>query len=294
MGLTKPLQDLVLISWAAATNRTFRDHGGPARVAIDQLADHLEVVAQPLPTDAVWGVARDRAERIFGVPHLPDAPSANGLARLSASLLDRSEAVRSDVAALPGALIELGELVGDGGGWPRTATARSATALIDALLVAGDDLARAEALADATVDPSPEAVGTSIATAGSVLSGLRQIDVGVLTSALGRPEGAALAARLRALLQADELALPLVGELSSIYDAARTVVLDTAPPITPPPPSPVPETPPAEPGTRVVEVAYRDIAEAERRLAELRERLARDEVSDLNIAIHYVEPDDRG
>ncbi len=229
MGLTKPLQDLVLISWAAATNRTFRDHGGPARVAIDQLADHLEVVAQPLPTDAVWGVARDRAERIFGVPHLPDAPSANGLARLSAALLDRSEAVRSDVAALPGALIELGELVGDGDEWPRTATARSATALIDALLAAGDDLARSEALAGATVDPSPEAVGTSIATAGSVLSGIRQIDVGLLTSALGRPEGAALAARLRALLQADELALPLAVELSSIYDAARTIVLGTTP-----------------------------------------------------------------
>ncbi len=57
MGLTKELANLVIIVWASATDRIFTDHGGPARVGVDGLGDHYEVVAQDLPDAAAWAEA---------------------------------------------------------------------------------------------------------------------------------------------------------------------------------------------------------------------------------------------
>ncbi len=257
MGLTKPLQDLVLISWAAATNRTFRDHGGPARVAIDQLADHLEVVAQPLPTDAVWGVARDRAERIFGVPHLPDAPSANGLARLSASLLDRSEAVRSDVAALPGALHRARRA---GGGRGRVASNGDRSQRDGAHRCAPRRRRR-----PCTLRGTRRRDGRSLTRSGGHVDRDGRLRAqrhpadrrrAAGPPRFGRPEGAA------GRSAADAAA----GRRARAAARRRAVVdlrlgphggLDTAPPVAPPPSAPVPEPPPAPPGTRVVEVVPR-------------------------------------
>ena len=89
------------------------------------------------------------------------------------------------------------------------------------------------------------------------------------------------------------VSLPLAGELLSIYAEAREIVIGTTTG------GNVEVRDLGGVGSRgtkgqPVREAFSDIAAAERRLAELRERLARDEVSDLNIAIHYVEPDDRG
>lgn len=314
-GLTREMQNLVLIVWATATNRRFTDHGGPARVGIEQLADNFEVVAQPLPTAPVWTVARERAERVFGVPQLPDVPSANGLAKLSAGLLDGVARYGHDVGPLETELQRLVELLGAGvafgsseGVPARILTARAASALIHGIEAAPDDLARAAAIAEADLHPSPEAVSKSLSSATAIVDAIRSIDHGLLSSAFVRAEGAGLPTELAALLDMDELAQPLVGPLRGVYDKARAIVLDTAPtptpivplpPVVAPPPVPPapvvpPIVPPPPPGRRAVHVSETDVGSALARLEQLRVRLTSSEIADVKIEIAYTEPDSGG
>ena len=67
MGLTSQLENLIILTWAQATNHTFRLHGGPATPAVDRLDDTWEVVPQALPPQEVWDRAHERLATIFGV-----------------------------------------------------------------------------------------------------------------------------------------------------------------------------------------------------------------------------------
>jgi hypothetical protein len=289
MGLTREIQDLVLIVWARATNRTFRDHGGPAQIDIGRLGDGLTVVAQPLPGPAEWDRARERAERIFGTPGLPELASAQGLAKLSQALISAVSSLRAGAHDLETELAELIALAGDGGEPARLRTARSARALTDALAAATDDLGRVDALAAAEVEPSPEAVGKSLSSAAAVVAAVRALDHAVLGAAFARPEGAALGTELAALLNVDELGAPLVAPLQRLYGQARDIVL---------PPHPLVErqvetAPPRKHNARMRQVESRDVPEALQQLETLRARLAAHEVSDVVVSITYFEPDDR-
>ena len=48
-GLNTPLENLIILVWAQATNHTFRQHGGPVTASVDRLDDGWEVVGKPLP-----------------------------------------------------------------------------------------------------------------------------------------------------------------------------------------------------------------------------------------------------
>jgi hypothetical protein len=223
MGLTRELQNLVLVVWASATNRAFTDHGGPAGVAVDQLADHLEVVAQALPAPLVWDVARDRAERIFGVAQLPDAASANGLAKLSAALGDAAARYGHDAQVLVAELqrlIALAEPTSIAGGKTdvpaRLRSAQSALTLMASLGSVNDNVGRAEALAGASIMPSPEAVGRSLSSTHEVLAAIRDIDHDIFANALDRPAGLELRTQLAQVLAVDELGQPQVDPLQEI------------------------------------------------------------------------------
>jgi hypothetical protein len=67
MGLPKEAQNLVILLFAAQTNRTFHLHGSPDEVSLANIADAHELREQRLPTQASWEVAVQRAGAIFGV-----------------------------------------------------------------------------------------------------------------------------------------------------------------------------------------------------------------------------------
>jgi hypothetical protein len=67
MGLPKEAQNLVILLFAAQTNRTFYLHGSPDEVSLANIADAHELREQRLPTQASWEVAVQRAGAIFGV-----------------------------------------------------------------------------------------------------------------------------------------------------------------------------------------------------------------------------------
>jgi len=234
MGLSKELQNLVLIVWAATTDRIFTDHGGPARVGIDALADHYEVVAQELPDAASWAEATSRAERVLGMAGLPPEPSAVALAKLSNGLASAASEHLAAAESLSGELGSLAAVVGLGSA-ARIETAGHAAQLLQAVASAGSDLDKVEAFLAADLRPSPEAIGASIKSAAAVNGTIASVDTELLAAAMAREEGAAISDRLSELLAADEFVIALAPELRDLVAQARKLVYTEAPPVIAPP-----------------------------------------------------------
>lgn len=271
MGLSKELQNLVILVWAEATDRTFTDHGGPARVGIDSLADHLEVVAQDLPDAATWAEACRRAADVLGVGSLPVEPSAVGLAKLSNAL---TNAVAEHGDAADKLVAELGSLVALTGEPTanRLRTAEVAAGLLRSIGDAGNDLAKVEAFVEAELVPSPQAVGASLKAADAVAGTIGAIDLQIVAAAIAKPEGAPVGDQMAELLEAEELALPVAARLRELYAAARDLVVVQAPPVAK--------------GVKVLgseQGLSRDAAT--KRLKELRKQLEAEELADATFSI---------
>lgn len=241
MGLSKELQNLVLVVWAAATDRIFTDHGGPARVAIDGLSDHYEVVAQELPDAMAWSEATRRAERVLGLAGLPSEPSAVALAKLSNGLAGAATEHLAAAESLMGELDTLAALIGHDDA-ARIETATHAAALLRAIDTAGSDLDKVNAFLTADLSPSPEAVGASIKSAAAINGTITGIDTELLAAAMARGEGSSIGDSLKELLNTDELGIALAPQLRDLAARAKSLVYTEVPGTT------VAVQPPTEPG----------------------------------------------
>jgi hypothetical protein len=276
MGLSRDLQNLVILVWAAATDRTFTDHGGPANAGLTTLADHYEVVSQDLPDAATWAEACRRAEHVLGIAGLPPDPSAVGLARLSNALAEAAREHGEAVGALVPELQSLAALLGDAHA-NRVRTAEVAAALVHAIGAAGSDMAKVEAFVAADLVPSPPAIGASIKSASAAAGTIREVDPAILGTAMAKPEGSEIVTELGTLLGAEELATPLAPALRALYAQARDLVV-----------GPVPPPPPGQHRVRVASEQGLDRAASIQRLEALREQLASEELRDARFDIEVT------
>jgi hypothetical protein len=67
MGLPRAVQNLIIMVFAAQTNRSFFLHGNPVMPALESLSDELELREQRLPSQAEWEVAIRRGKKVFDV-----------------------------------------------------------------------------------------------------------------------------------------------------------------------------------------------------------------------------------
>lgn len=299
MGLSRELQNLVLVIWAAATDRTFTDHGGPARVDVDQLADHYEVVSQQLPDAPAWSESVDRANKVLGLAGLPAEPSAVGLAKLSNGLASFVGEYLEPAVSLSGRLETLTALVG-GEHNRRVDTAETAARLLKALSASGGDLDKVQAFLDADLSPSAEAIGASIKSASVVGAALAGVDVELLATAMAKEQDGSIARQLKELLSNDELVVALAPALRDVVVSARAIVyVKPEPPVVKPPvvePPPVEPVPPVQPvvvaNPQIFSGLNRD--DAQKQLSELRERLAAGELGEGPFDIEVRRSDDAG
>ena len=77
MGLPLELQNLIILAYAASTNRRFTLRGGPVEPTIDSLSDDLELKEQTLPNAADWQTALQRASSLFGLTLAQTLNAAN-------------------------------------------------------------------------------------------------------------------------------------------------------------------------------------------------------------------------
>lgn len=281
MGLTEDVRNLVILAFAAQADRTLLRNGAPASASLERIDDLVELHEQPLPSEADWAKARERAGSLFGlVPgEVRKGATVAALASdLRAKVAERQPQVQALAEALKPRIAEFNIDLSSS----RLVTLRSAQSLLTALAASGDALATVTLFANADLETSEAAVARCMAAAGGLARCIAGTQWDIITSAISlsdRRRGAAEAIRQRLAetLDADEYAVPLEPSLKDLQTRASRLLADTgqtAPP-TAPPVSPPPSPPP--PGEEIVEEHQTEVldhAAAETVLDELRARLA--------------------
>lgn len=245
MGLPVELQNLLILAFAAQTNRRFVYNGGPFEPEVDRLPDDVELREQSLPPAADWQEAVQRASVLFGlVP--PQTLNAANVGKLVSDVKAVASAKRPVIEALVNTIADRATRYAAGDAGARRRTADSALALLVSLAHA-DDSALITTLAGAVLETSEAAVGRAIAQAQAATDAIRQANWalfdGIRSLADDRKvEGDSIMARLAEALRHDEHVLPLKLKLEELSRDAVTLLTR---------PTAAPQPQPQPPGTGV-------------------------------------------
>ena len=251
MGLPLELQNLIILSFAAMTNRRFILRGGPVEPTIDSLADELELREQALPDAAHWQEAVQRAATLFGLT-VSQTLNAGNVGRLVDEVRREAGAKREAVGKLVAAVRDRATRYGASMAG-RVRTSESAQALL-ATLQAASDAELVQALATASLETSQAAVGRSMGQAQQVAQALDNAKWSIFDSMRNLQDHRQAAAvsilsRLTEVLGSDEHVIALKSRLEEIErDAVHLLTMAApTPPVPlvplPPPPSIIPPVP---------------------------------------------------
>lgn len=264
MGVPRDVQNLVILTYADQTNRSFFKGTALIRPSLDNLDDDLELREQALPPEEEWREAVRRAALLFGlVPS--ELRNAGNVAKLVDQVTERATGLRPKLDALVRDLEQ--RLVAFGietGVADRLTTARAAQAMLAAVGSSTSDQV-IRTFVGAALRTSDTAVGKAMATAGETGAALRDSiwDVFETLRRLTdhREAGArAILTRVSEILAADEHVVALKTALDEQHRKALTLLTDVTPsppPRSPSPPSPPSPKPPVEPDEVVVTVEDR-------------------------------------
>lgn len=257
MGLPLELQNLIILSFAALTNRRFILRGGPIEPTTDSLADELELREQALPDAAHWAIAVNRAATLFGLT-VPQTLNAGNVGRLVDDVRREAGAKREAVSKLVVAVRDRSTRYGasmEG----RVRTSESAQALL-AALQAATDAELVQTLANASIETSEAAVGRSMAQAQNVADVLNDAKWPIFDAMRDlrdhrQAAAASIMSHLTEALGSEEHVIPLKTKLEELErDAVRLLTVaapaplpaDTAPSPSGASPLPMPDAPAPE------------------------------------------------
>ena len=157
-GLLENVQNLLVLTFAWQTGRSFFLHGGPCEATVESISDEVELRQQALPRPSEWEQAQRRASAVFGY---------TGSSLLNVSNVNRlSEEIKRKAADVRPGCRQLVRQLGDVAasfGLDGSLTNRGRTATSSATLV--------ETLADAVIDRVvPLLVGGTIATSEAAMA----------------------------------------------------------------------------------------------------------------------------
>ena len=218
MGLPLELQNLIILSFAALTNRRFILRGGPIEPTTDSLADELELREQALPDAAHWATAVTRAASLFGLT-VPQTLNAGNVGRLVDDVRREAGAKREAVGKL---VVSVRDRVAryaasiEG----RVRTSESTQALL-AALQAATDAELVQALATASIETSEAAVGRCIGQAQNLADALSNAKWNIFDAMRELQDhrqaaAAAILSRLIEALGSDEHVIPLKSKLEEL------------------------------------------------------------------------------
>lgn len=245
-GLPLELQNLIVLAFAALTNRRFMMRGGLYEPTIDNLPDDLELKEQSLPDAANWQAALHRASIVFGLT-LGENLNAANVAKLVAEVKLKSEEKREATKRLVLQVRDRANRYAPGVMGDRQQTAESANALLAAIAAAADSEV-VSTLASAELKTTESAVARALAQAKACAdllessSGWPLFDAVLKLSDHRAAAATALRQRLVEGLTSDEYVVGLKVRLDELQRDAMELL--AAPPPPPPPPDPSPVLPP--------------------------------------------------
>ncbi len=235
LGLSRDVQSLVVLAYAAQTGRSFKLHGGPGQPTVEKLDDDLELVTAELPEEGAWRTAVERAASILGLASVNPAHNPTAFERLVAALEERGAAL------LPAAeqivpLLErrLRELATDPAEAQRLKTALVAREIARVLTENTTPVAMIGRFAQIEVPTSDQAVGTSLISSAALLATLEDPQWQLIGIATKRADGGEVDYRrvlenLTHALTRDEFAEPLASAVERAASDAAALLQDQEP-----------------------------------------------------------------
>lgn len=246
MGLPRVLQNLIILTFAQVTNRSFFQYNAPIEATLENLPETFELREQQLPAQADWERASELAQAIFGIEASP-LLSAASAASFVAKTKERATELKPACDQLFDCLKRiLPKLSPQGTAAPRFKTAHAAKVLLDNLLSAEVN-ALIETLAAAELPASAEVIGSHAGKASGLVQALDAFALSwellEATDKLTDERAAAAAAIREGLVDAfaqDELVTPLAPRLQDAQSRAVRLLADVpkhaaAGRVTPPP-----------------------------------------------------------
>jgi hypothetical protein len=252
MGLPTEAANLVVLVFAGQTNRSFFLNQGPFQPSLDNLPGTLELREQSLPSPEDWDLAVARAGALFGLTVAQTRNAAN-CARLVEAVLDKAREAKGPLSSLVGSLQQRLTAYGaaegaadgtDGSVPPRLTTARSAQALLAAVVAAEPDQV-VGVLAQSPIATSETAMAQTLARAKVLDETLRMAgwDIFAAVTALSdhrRQAALGIRTRIAEVLAADEHAIALKPALDEQQAKALRLLTDVPKaPSEPPKPPPI-------------------------------------------------------
>ncbi len=269
MGLPKPIQDLLIITYAEQTNRRFDRFGGNYDPGLGDVPSELALIEQVLPAEDDWQEARRRMADMFGddISRLLNASNLANLHERFNKNGDKPEdkghiaLYKADCDSLPDRLQLILQKAGvseeDAASCGRVKTAKAVQSFFSA--IDGQEATpMVTAIANAKIASTASSMGRSIKSAAEVLGALREPNRWEIidgASNLNTTESHLLMEDIRGWLKMDEFALAGGLPVKLAEAEARAVKLIT--PKKPDPPTggvdPTPLPPPPKPGWKRID-----------------------------------------
>lgn len=287
MGLPRECGNLIILVFAAQTNRSFFLHGAPTDASLASLPDDAELRVQPLPPEASWVTAVERAGRIFGATAPSPLLNASNVARLADAIQVQAksdiEACRRLVDDLASHLADFAEVK------DKAARYQTAEAVLSLLETVRD--AKPAAIIDALAGLKPvtseAAMGTSRSTAVAVTGAIAAAKWKLFDSIRNLQDNVAakaLLSRVAKALTNDQY----VTELEPVLEIEQSKAIDL---LTPPAPikkkDELVKKVIEKLGKKVVDSGTREnlsLAEAEAEIARLRKAAKGGQVARVNVS----------
>lgn len=234
MGLIAECQNLVLLTFADQTNRSFYLYGGAFEPSLERLPDELELREQELPESSDWETAVKRTAAVFGAV-ISELRNASNVSRLIENVRRQAGDSREPARSLSKKLEErLRQFGVDPEGAARLQTARSTLRLVEAL-AGGPESESVRRLASSDPSTSESAVASSLKRAREVSTALEGpmwvVFEGVSQLRDDRESAArGILTELREALSADEYAVALEPKLGALHLQAVRLLAPPAPP----------------------------------------------------------------
>jgi hypothetical protein len=262
-GLPREVQNLLILTYADQTNRSFVRYGTNYAPGLDDLPNELELQEQTLPDLKDWNEAVTRVADILGHA-VSRLLNASNLATLASKVGESVTEYKADCDGLPDRLQLVLQHVGvgeaDAAKTDRVRTAKAVRALL-AACDGKEPTALVGVLAKAKLDTSGTAMGRSLKSAKGVSDGLKATRWDLFSAVSQIDDGRKatadlLLADVRAWLGTDEHALA-GGVAAKLSEAEGRAIKLLTPPKPPPGPvavsPPAVTPPPAQPGWRPVQ-----------------------------------------
>ena len=233
MGLPKEIQNLVLMSYATQTNRTFSLHNTFYAPNLSNLPNNLELREQPLPDLSAWDSSRQRAADIFGITSAPVLNAGNA-AKFAGELENKIKEYERSNQNLIAVLAQKAQpLISDESPFLRLKTAQILQKMIESLK-GGDSRELIESFAGFDLQTvSTSAIKGSLQKISEVAARVESFNLplvlGLNTLNDDRRQAADIILnKLFTALREDEYVTPLVPTLNEIEKNATRLLLETA------------------------------------------------------------------